>query len=339
MVYTPNILITGIEGVGKSTILNLFPGDVILEIDDNFNEIFQKSILLPELNQIEQCILREIDLKEMLRNLDSYRTILDIVDIFCIVIDSTERNIEESEELIAELKFKMPDIQLFIIANFQDRVSISWSVEKIANRLDQKVYGFSAIQENSEEKLITILKKIIEITFFRNKKEIFHSLLKQEDYKVIWTEIEEARRNEKRRDFQAASNIFSNIATRLKNLKSEYEGKEIDALYYLCRAWQSLNLAEEQKNIKKFAEAEILFNQANEHFSDKNLKALLYANSIFCEILKLSFQFDESDNPNRKAEYYPKIRNLIKRAIDLYKEGGYLKDAEWAMNVLNTLKE
>ena len=41
---TPKMLLIGEEGVGKSTIMNLFPGETILELDDDLNEIIQKPI-------------------------------------------------------------------------------------------------------------------------------------------------------------------------------------------------------------------------------------------------------------------------------------------------------
>ncbi|TFF92832.1 MAG: hypothetical protein EU544_06795, partial [Promethearchaeota archaeon] len=40
----PKILLTGEDGVGKTTIMNLFPGETVLELDEDLNEIIQKPI-------------------------------------------------------------------------------------------------------------------------------------------------------------------------------------------------------------------------------------------------------------------------------------------------------
>ena len=68
MIKPPQIVFTGENGVGKTTILDLFPEDTILELDDNFNEIFQKQVRITGFKGIEHCILREIDLRELVDN-------------------------------------------------------------------------------------------------------------------------------------------------------------------------------------------------------------------------------------------------------------------------------
>ncbi|MFX1292486.1 MAG: GTPase domain-containing protein [Promethearchaeota archaeon] len=327
-----NILLTGESGVGKTTILDLFPGEIILELDDDLNEILQKPVDVPYLEGVEPCILREIDLRDLTNNFVSYWELLRSIDIICIVTDSTERNIGNTAELLLELRDKLPEIDFYIIANFQDRKSISFSVEKVENILKEKTFGFSAIQEDSKDGIIAIIKEILKIS----NLEKLHSIEK-EDIKTILSEIEEARIFEKEGNFFASAKKFSIAASKFKKLCSEQAQEEISALYYLCKAWECMELAEEYKNTQKFLEANNFFNQANEHLSDKKLKLLVLGNSIFCEALKLSLDFDKSGAVNRKEKYYPKIRNLIEKAIKLYKDGGYEKEAEWALKTFNKL--
>ena len=335
MVKPPNILLTGVNGVGKSTILNLFPGEVVLEIDDSFNEIIQKSIVISNIKKIDNCILREIDIRELIDNFNSYYNIISLIDIICLVIDSTERNILESQELLLKLRESVPDVKYFVIANFQDRKSISWNEDKIESNLKLKTFGFSAIQDDSEQILSSIIKEILKITFQKKKNKLsdIYSLKEVND---ILSKIEKAILTESKQDFKEAAKLFSEASLEIKKLS--LENNDFAALYYLCQAWQSLVLGRQNKNVQKFAEAEIIFNQANEHLKDKNLKNLVYANSIFCEILKLSTQFDELENPDREEVYYPKIHNLIKRAIEFYNDSGFIKEIEWAKSTLSELK-
>ena len=331
----PNILLTGINGVGKSTILNLFPGEIVLEIDNNFNEIIQKSIKIDNFKKIDTCILREIDLRELINNFNSYYNLIALIDIVCFVIDSTERNISESQELFLKLRENLPDAKYFIIANFQDRKSISWSEDKIEKHLKLKTFGFSAIQDDSEQLIKSIIKEILEISYHRNKKD-FKSIFSKKEIKSIWSKIEKAILAESKQDFKNAVKLFTNASLEIKNLN--LQSAEFTALFNLCKAWQSIILGHQNKNIQNFTEAEIFFNQANEYIKEKSQKNLLYANSIFCEILKLGVQYDELETPDRKELFYQKIKTLIKRAIEFYNDGGFVKEIEWAKNILKELE-
>jgi len=338
MLNPPSILLTGENGVGKTTILNLFPGDIVLELDDDLNEIFQKPIDLPSLKSVEQCVLREIDLRELINKFESFRQLLRSIDIICIVTDSTERNIKTTKELLSELKNKLSEIDFYIIANFQDRKSISFSAEKVETILKEKTFGFSAIQEDSKDGIIAIITEILK-RLTLEKEEINHIIpaIGEADLENIWSEIDEARILEIRGNHFSSAEKFSIAASKLKKISSEQTKGEITALYYLCKAWECMELAEEYKNAEQFSEAINLFNQAKDYLSDKNLKLLVQGNSVFCEALKLAIDFDKSDALNKKEEYYPKIKKLIKKAIKLYKEGGYQKEAEWALTTLNNL--
>jgi len=338
MLNPPNMLLTGESGVGKTTILNLFPGDIILELDDDLNEIFQKTIDIHNLKGVEQCILREIDLRELINKFESYRQLLRSIDIICIVTDSTEINIRNTKELLSELRSKLSEIDFYIIANFQDRKSISFSAGKVETIFKEKTFGFSAIQEDSKNGIITIIKEILKrVTLKKEEIKYVIPTIGETDLENIWAEIEEARILEIRGNHFSSAEKFSVAAFNLKKISSEQAKGEITALYYLCKAWECMELAEEYKNVQQFSEAINLFNQAMEHLSDKKLKLLVQGNSVFCEALKLALEFDMSDALNKKEEYYPKIKNLIKKAVKLYKEGDYEKEAEWAFASLKNL--
>ena len=333
-----NILITGESGVGKTTILNLFPGEIILELDDDLNEIFQKPIDIPNLEGVNQCILREIDLRELMNNFVSYEKVLQSIDVIFIVTDSTDRNIKETQQLLSELRYKLPKPNFFIIANFQDRKFISLDIRKIENFLKEKTYRFSAIQEGSKGQMIDIIKDILRVSIIK-KKEESHGVpsIEKIEYEEILSDIEEARLLEIRKTNYSASKKFSMAASKFKILNVDESKEEFTALYFLCKAWESIELAEEYKEPQKLSEAMKFYNQAILSLSDKKLKLLVLGNSIYCNALKLGLESDKSDDDNRKAEYFPKIKILIKKAIKLYQKSGYKKEAEWTLDVLNKL--
>jgi len=55
----PKILLVGEKGVGKTTIMDLFPGETIIELDDNLVETIQKPFEFVDFKEIKECIIRE----------------------------------------------------------------------------------------------------------------------------------------------------------------------------------------------------------------------------------------------------------------------------------------
>ncbi|MFX1468550.1 MAG: hypothetical protein ACFFB8_07780, partial [Promethearchaeota archaeon] len=146
-------MLTGEEGVGKLTILNLFPGENILEIDLDLNEILKKPIDLIELKGIEQLILKVIELKELISNLKSYKKLLQSINIICVVTNSTLTNVEKSQKLLSKLKQEIQNVDYYIIANFQDRKGTVIEIEKIEEIFGEKTFGFSAVQKDSKDEM------------------------------------------------------------------------------------------------------------------------------------------------------------------------------------------
>lgn len=339
----PEILLTGEKGVGKSTILNLFPGENILEIDLNLNEIIKKPINVDNLKGIDQCILRDIDLNELIRNLISYKDLLESIDIICIITDSTKTNLENTQQLFLELKQNLHDADYYVIANFQDNKKIALETEKIEELFGVRTYEFSAVQKDSREKLITIIKDILRLSILEKeeadiiqpKQNDIEIVILKETYLDIWSEIEEAAILGKQGEHILAAKRFSNAASQLKeyntktNLKEERE--EIGVIYNLCKAWESMELGEETNEPQKYSEAINFFNEASSLTSDNRSRLFILGNSKFCKALQLGFEFDLLNNINIKANNYNEIKLLIKESADLFKEAGFENEANWAL--------
>ncbi len=160
----PKILLVGEEGVGKSTIMSLFPGETILELDDDLNEIIQKPVTLSNLKRINECILREIDLKELIDNSKIYRSLLDSFDIICIVTNSGASNLGRTQRLFSQLEKKVKKADFYMIANFQDLQNTSYEPEKVQEMFGIKTYGFCAIKREAKEIIYEIFTEMIRIS-------------------------------------------------------------------------------------------------------------------------------------------------------------------------------
>ncbi|MFX0136618.1 MAG: nitrilase-related carbon-nitrogen hydrolase [Candidatus Hodarchaeota archaeon] len=353
----PKILLTGENGVGKTTIMELFPGETIIELDDDLIEIIQKPINFIDLKEIKQCIIREIDLGELVNNSNFYQKLLNSVDIVLIVTNSGASNLGRTQKLVKLLKPKIHRADLYIIANFQDLKDSAFAPEKIEEMFNIKTFGFSANKKESKNKMLFILKEVLQVLILGQQKK--KKLIAEEpsttvdeveqigieqpaeqieikvDYSDIWNQIEEAKILDKQGEHLAAAEKFSCAASEFKDLCSyvmaDQDREELNALYYLCKAWESMEFAEEYDNPEKFTEAVNLFNKASEQFSDNKSKSLALGNSAFCQALELGSKFDKASETSIKAEYYPKIKMNLRNAANLYRKGGFESESDWAL--------
>ncbi|MFX1316972.1 MAG: hypothetical protein ACFE9T_14010 [Promethearchaeota archaeon] len=160
------VLFVGEGGVGKTTIMDLFPGETILNIDDDMNEIIEKSVEITNLGNIKQFILREIDLEDLISNAKHYKPLLSICDIICIITNSAASNLRRTKKLFLKLKKKVRKADFYIIANFQDLKETSFDPKEIEETFGVKTYGFSAIQEDSAKNIFIIMNEILKNSIY-----------------------------------------------------------------------------------------------------------------------------------------------------------------------------
>ncbi|MFX0030714.1 MAG: hypothetical protein ACFE8B_15990 [Candidatus Hermodarchaeota archaeon] len=157
----PKVLLIGEDGVGKTTILNLFPGDLLIELDDDMNEVIQKSIKLPNFKRIKKCLLRELNIEDLINNPMGYNHLLYSANIICFVTNSGASNLSRTRNYFSSLETKSIKADFYVIANFQDLKKISFEPEKIEELFGLKTYGFSAIADNAKEWIFSILLEIL----------------------------------------------------------------------------------------------------------------------------------------------------------------------------------
>ncbi|MFX1315815.1 MAG: nitrilase-related carbon-nitrogen hydrolase [Promethearchaeota archaeon] len=345
----PKILLTGEDDVGKTTIMDLLPGETIIEIDDNLNEIIRKPINLFDLKEIKKCIIQEIHMEELILNSIVYKNLLESVDIILIVTNSAASNLGRTKNLYLKLKPKVNKADFYVLANFQDLKDVAFDPEKIEETFGIKTYGFTAIKEDSKSKIIFIIKDLLKNSVLNRIKKkhiltieeepILYSEQRLEYEKVnyvnIWNQIEEARILERQGDHLAAAEKFSCAASQFKDMCSrvEYEQDkgELTAISFLCRAWEAMEFAEVYENPERYLEAADLFNKASQHFINNKIKFLALGNSAFCKALSLGCKFDKTSETSIKAEYYPKIKMLLRNAANLYQKGEFKSEADWAL--------
>ncbi|TKJ18341.1 MAG: hypothetical protein CEE43_18335 [Promethearchaeota archaeon Loki_b32] len=146
--------------------------------------------------------------------------------------------------------------------------------------------------------------------------------------------LEEARILGKQGEHIAAAEKFALASSQFRDIcilfKIKRERKELEAVYYLCRAWENMELAEKYDDPYRFSEAAALFAKASDFFTDTKLKLLSSGNSTFCQALEYGCKFDESIEINIKKELYPKVKVTLSKAATLYEKGGFERGADWS---------
>jgi predicted amidohydrolase len=92
-----------------------------------------------------------------------------------------------------------------------------------------------------------------------------------------------------------------------------------------------MELAENYEDPEKFGKAANLFEKASEKFLEKKMKLLALGNSNFCRALEYGSKFDETIETQLKAEIYPKIKFMLRKAAKLYQKGGFENEGDWAL--------
>ncbi len=157
----PKILLVGEDGVGKTSIMDLFPGDTIIELDNDMNETIQKSIFLQNNDRFITCILKEINIQEILDKPNIYRQILESATVLCIVTNSGASNLTRTKRLLSLLRPMVNKNIFYVIANFQDIKLASFDPIQIEDFFALKTYSFSATSNDAKDKVVSIFKEML----------------------------------------------------------------------------------------------------------------------------------------------------------------------------------
>jgi predicted amidohydrolase/tetratricopeptide (TPR) repeat protein len=191
------------------------------------------------------------------------------------------------------------------------------------------------------EKAIGALKKSYERSREKFEKERINKYKKiaqvRVNHCIARVNLEEARILGKQGEHIAAAEKFALASSQFRDIcilfKIKREREELEAVYYLCRAWENMELAEKYEDPYRFSEAATLFTKASDLYTDTKLKFLASGNSAFCQALEYSCKFDESIEMKFKTDLYPKVKLMLSKAATSYEKGGFENGADWAQAI------
>ena len=153
---------------------------------------------------------------------------------------------------------------------------------------------------------------------------------------IVWSDINQAIEIEKSGDFFAAAQFFASVSSKLESYGFK-DQMDTEVLYYLCRAWECIDLSQEEKSLTFLNEAKNYYNSVIERLTNPKIKLYISANLLFCDVLTNAIEFDKSDEQDREKKHIPDIKKLFKDIIILYQEGKFRDEEEWAQNMLISL--
>ena len=98
------------------------------------------------------------------------------------------------------------------------------------------------------------------------------------------------------------------------------------SLYYLCRAWQKMTMAEARSSSALYGEAAELFKLANDYTLDESTGLLALGHSSFCKALEAATEFEGS----RETAMFTEANYHMDAASDYYLKAGSEAASEYA---------
>ncbi len=245
---------------------------------------------------------------------------------------------KENYEKACEILKELPSY------NYEAPYYSAWALQEEAEQLSKQERHEEAIENyettrRSFDNAIKMLEKASKQSTEKRERERIEKLEKVARVRMSYcsarANIERARILGKGGEHVEAAERFASAASKFREVftlsKIERQRGNLEAVYYLCRAWESMELAEEYEEPDRFAEAANLFTKASKLFTGSKLKLLASGNSAFCQALEHGCKFDESTETQVKAQLYPKIKVMLRKAASSYRKGGFESAADWAL--------
>ncbi len=204
------------------------------------------------------------------------------------------------------------------LENFEDAIICYQKAEKNFSIARMAIRYIRKMEKRSKE-----LKKLEKVANIRM------------DYCSARTDLEKARILAKKGEHLDAAERFALAATQFSHIcslfKIKREREELEAVYYLCKAWENMEIAEKYEDPNKYALSADLFLKASSLFRESKLKLLATGNSNFCLALEQGCNFDKTHDIEKKTDLFLKVKSLLRNAAISYEKGGFKSGADWAL--------
>ncbi|MFX0043590.1 MAG: hypothetical protein ACFE8L_11825 [Candidatus Hodarchaeota archaeon] len=220
----------------------------------------------------------------------------------------------------------------------------TWALQEKAEQFSKNENQMEAIESfgSTKDGFETAIKDLEEAyANSKNKEERvrIEKLKKLAQIRMIYCaariDLENARILGKQGRHIASAEKFASAALQLNEVCThfnvEQERRELEANFYLCKAWECMEYGEEYEDPHKFAEAANLFTKASNLFTETKLKFLALGNSAFCQALECGSNFDKTGDMKLKSKLYTKIKSMLRNAASSYRKGGFESGADWAL--------
>jgi len=262
------------------------------------------------------------------------------------LIENAKLNQKKEDHLKAKKNYDMACDILKTLSSYKYEAAYysSWALLEASENASKKEKHQEAIENyqitiNSFRDAINTLKEALTNSSNKIESERISKLEKVANVRINYCSarinLERARILQKENDHPSAAENFALAASQFRDIcilfKIERERKELEAIYHLCRAWEGMELAENYQEPERFLEASKLFLKSNALFTDSKLKLLASGNSSVCLALENGCKFDESTDLEKKANYYKKVKVMLRKASSSYEKGGFIGGADWVL--------
>ncbi len=303
------------------------------------------AISAEQYGKVQECYLKSVIgvqyklLKERIKEKISYAKAWNLIEL-AKLHNKQENHLQAKEDYLnaCQILKELPK------NNYEASYYYAWTFLEEAEHLSKQESHDDAIEQfKSSSMHFNEALNVLEEVFKQSKDKLENERIKKLEtvaklrinYCDARINVENARVLGKKGEHLLAAENFSSAASQFKNIcakfKIERERRELEAIFHLCKAWESMEYAENNEDSNKFAEAAHLFEKASDFFSNSKLKILSSSNSAFCQALELGCRFDESTKTSIKSELYPRIKVILRKAASSYKKGGFINEADWAL--------